>query len=119
MVLPRFTAAALVLALATAVVPAQEGLPHQVHHGLEDSGRPYLVLHPRDKEDFRAAGLDVAIDQGEAGGDRHCISRAHDAGFGDMNAVIQNAANRRRAAGDGIHGLQPLAARADAKAAAR
>ncbi len=45
---------------------------------------------------FEEEGLDVRIDQGE--GSAATISRimsgAYDAGFGDMNAIIQNAANR-------------------------
>src|SRR3989440_7433910 len=49
-----------------------------------------------DKGYFKAEGLDVTIDQGE--GSAATITRimggAYDAGFGDMNAVIQNAAVR-------------------------
>src|ERR1700750_224340 len=45
---------------------------------------------------FKAEGLDVAIDQGE--GSAATVTRimggAYDAGFGDMNAIIQNAALR-------------------------
>lgn len=45
---------------------------------------------------FEEAGLDVRIDQGE--GSAATVSRimsgAYDAGFGDMNAIIQNAAER-------------------------
>lgn len=49
-----------------------------------------------DKGYFKAEGLDVSIDQGE--GSAATISRvmtgAYDAGFGDINAIIQNAATR-------------------------
>jgi NitT/TauT family transport system substrate-binding protein len=49
-----------------------------------------------DKGYFKAEGLDVTIDQGE--GSAATVTRimggAYDAGFGDMNAVIQNAATR-------------------------
>ena len=49
-----------------------------------------------DKGYFKAEGLDVAIDQGE--GSAATVNRimggAYDAGFGDMNAIIQNAALR-------------------------
>jgi NitT/TauT family transport system substrate-binding protein len=49
-----------------------------------------------DKGYFKAEGLDVTIDQGE--GSAATVTRimggAYDAGFGDMNAVIQNAALR-------------------------
>ncbi|WP_420380442.1 ABC transporter substrate-binding protein [Marivita sp.] len=43
---------------------------------------------------FDAEGLDVTIDQGEgsAATVSRIISGAYDAGFGDMNAIIQNAA---------------------------
>jgi NitT/TauT family transport system substrate-binding protein len=45
---------------------------------------------------FRDAGLDVTIDQGEgsAAAIGRVLSGAYDAGFGDINAVIQNAADR-------------------------
>jgi NitT/TauT family transport system substrate-binding protein len=45
---------------------------------------------------FKAEGLDVTIDQGEgsAATVNRIMSGAYDAGFGDMNAVIQNAATR-------------------------
>jgi NitT/TauT family transport system substrate-binding protein len=49
-----------------------------------------------DKGYFKAEGLDVTIDQGE--GSAATVTRimggAYDAGFGDMNAIIQNAAVR-------------------------
>ena len=43
---------------------------------------------------FKAEGLDVTIDQGEgsAATVTRIMSGAYDAGFGDMNAIIQNAA---------------------------
>lgn len=48
----------------------------------------------KEKGYFTEAGLDVTIDQGE--GSAATVSRimsgAYDAGFGDMNAIIQNAA---------------------------
>src|SRR3979409_1870695 len=48
------------------------------------------------KGSFKAEGLDVTIDQGE--GSAATVTRimggAYDAGFGDINAVIQNAATR-------------------------
>jgi NitT/TauT family transport system substrate-binding protein len=45
---------------------------------------------------FREAGLEVTIDQGEgsAVAVTRVMSGAYDAGFGDVNAVIQNAAQR-------------------------
>jgi NitT/TauT family transport system substrate-binding protein len=50
----------------------------------------------RERGWFREAGLDVTIDQGD--GSANTITRimgnAYDAGFGDMNAIIQQAAAR-------------------------
>jgi NitT/TauT family transport system substrate-binding protein len=50
----------------------------------------------RERGWFREAGLDVTLDQGE--GSVATVTRimggAYDAGFGDMNAIIQQAANR-------------------------
>jgi NitT/TauT family transport system substrate-binding protein len=50
----------------------------------------------RERGWFREAGLEVTIDQGE--GSSATVTRimagAYDAGFGDMNAIIQQAANR-------------------------
>jgi NitT/TauT family transport system substrate-binding protein len=45
---------------------------------------------------FRDAGLDVTVDQGDgsAAAIGRVLSGAYDAGFGDINAVIQNAADR-------------------------
>jgi NitT/TauT family transport system substrate-binding protein len=48
----------------------------------------------QDKGYFKAEGLDVAIDQGEgsAAAVTRVMSGTYDAAFGDMNAIIQNAA---------------------------
>lgn len=50
----------------------------------------------REKGYFAEEGLDVTIDQGEgsAATVTRILSGAYDAGFGDMNAIIQNAAAR-------------------------
>ena len=50
----------------------------------------------RDKGYFKKEGLDVTIDQGEgsAATVTRIVSGAYDAGFGDMNAIIQTAAQR-------------------------
>ena len=50
----------------------------------------------RDNGYFQAEGLDVTIDQGDgsAAAVSHIMTGAYDAGFGDINAVIQNAAQR-------------------------
>lgn len=50
----------------------------------------------REKGYFQAEGLDVTIDQGDgsAAAVTKLMTGAYDAGFGDINAVIQNAAQR-------------------------
>src|SRR3954466_2995623 len=50
----------------------------------------------QEKGYFAAEKLDVTIDQGEgsAATVTRIMSGAYDAGFGDMNAIIQNAATR-------------------------
>ena len=50
----------------------------------------------KEKGYFKAEGLDVTIDQGEgsAAAITRVMSGAYDAGFGDINAVMQNAAER-------------------------
>jgi NitT/TauT family transport system substrate-binding protein len=51
-------------------------------------------FHAQEKGYFKQEGLDVAIDQGEgsAATVTRIMSGAYDAGFGDMNAIIQQAA---------------------------
>lgn len=53
-------------------------------------------FHALDRGYFREAGLDVTIDQGEgsAATVNRIVSGAYDAGFGDVNAIIQVAAQR-------------------------
>jgi NitT/TauT family transport system substrate-binding protein len=63
---------------------------------------------------FAEEGLNVTIDQGE--GSAATVTRimggAYDAGFGDINAIIQNAAHApRRGAGDGLPAVEPPALR--------
>jgi NitT/TauT family transport system substrate-binding protein len=96
MVLQRLTAAALVLALATAVAPAEDLTHIKFTLDWKVQGPHAWFYMARDKGYFRAAGLDVAIDQGEGSATTvtRIVSGAYDAGFGDMNAVIQNAAIR-------------------------
>jgi len=96
MVLQRLTAAALVLALATAAAPAQELTKIKFTLDWKVQGPHAWFYMARDKGYFHAAGLDVTIDQGEGSATTvtRIASGAYDAGFGDMNAVIQNAAIR-------------------------
>ncbi|MCZ8375561.1 MAG: ABC transporter substrate-binding protein [Beijerinckiaceae bacterium] len=53
-------------------------------------------FYAKEKGYFAAEGLDVTIDQGEgsAATVTRVMSGAYDAGFGDMNAIIQQAVNK-------------------------
>jgi len=60
----------------------------------QGSDAPFLVA--LEKGYFKAEGLNVVIDQGEGSGATvtRIMSGAYDAGFGDVNAIIQNASTR-------------------------
>ncbi|WP_425467731.1 ABC transporter substrate-binding protein [Phreatobacter stygius] len=92
----RTAAAALGLTLFAPHVRAQALTSVKFTLGWKTQGSdaPYFVA--RDKGYFREAGLDVVIDQGEGSGATvtRIMGGAYDAGFGDINAIIQNAATR-------------------------
>jgi NitT/TauT family transport system substrate-binding protein len=85
-------AAGLILTLTPAV--AQEKIRFTLDWKIQGIHAWYYWA--ADKGYFKAAGLDVTIDQGE--GSAATVTRimggAYDAGFGDANAIIQNAATR-------------------------
>ncbi|MEQ1612676.1 MAG: ABC transporter substrate-binding protein [Hyphomicrobiaceae bacterium] len=64
--------------------------------GWKTQGSDAAFFVARDKGYFAAEGLNVIIDQGEGSGATvtRIMSGAYDAGFGDINAIIQNAATR-------------------------
>jgi NitT/TauT family transport system substrate-binding protein len=92
----RLTAAWLALVLMTGVADAQELTKIRFTLDWKVQGPHAWFYLARDKGYFRAAGLDVVIDQGEgsAATVTRLLSGAYDAGFGDMNAIIQSAGQR-------------------------
>jgi NitT/TauT family transport system substrate-binding protein len=96
--LKRLAALAAGLMLTLAPAAAQEKIKFTLDWKLQGIHAWYYWA--ADKGYFKAEGLDVTIDQGEgsAATVTRIMSGAYDAGFGDMNAIIQNAAARPEAA---------------------
>src|SRR5262245_4092384 len=90
----RLAALAAGLLLMLAPAAAQEKIKFTLDWKLQGIHAWYYWA--AEKGYFKAEGLDVSIDQGE--GSAATVTRimggAYDAGFGDMNAIIQNAAAR-------------------------
>ncbi|MGL4286680.1 MAG: ABC transporter substrate-binding protein [Phreatobacter sp.] len=96
MITRRTAAAALGLTLFAPHVRAQALTSIKFTLGWKTQGSDAPFFVARDKGYFREAGLDVIIDQGEGSGATvtRIMGGAYDAGFGDINAIIQNAATR-------------------------
>ncbi|MEH2512744.1 NitT/TauT family transport system substrate-binding protein [Nitrobacteraceae bacterium AZCC 1564] len=64
--------------------------------GWKTQGSDAAFFYAKDNGFFKEEGLNVVIDQGEGSGATvtRIMSGAYDAGFGDVNAIIQNAATR-------------------------
>src|SRR6202048_3628038 len=64
--------------------------------GWKTQGSDAAFFYAKDKGFFKEEGLNVVIDQGEGSGATvtRIMSGAWDAGFGDINAIIQNASTR-------------------------
>ena len=64
--------------------------------GWKTQGSDAAFFYAQDKGYFKEEGLNVIIDQGEGSGATvtRIMSGAWDAGFGDVNAIIQNASTR-------------------------
>ena len=96
----KHSLAAFALAAATALAPALSAAadltPIRFTLGWKTQGSDAPFLLALHKGYFAEEGLDVSIDQGE--GSAATVTRimggAYDAGFGDINAIVQNAAVR-------------------------
>lgn len=90
------TAAALALATTLAAAPAAAQTRIKMVLNWKYQGPQAWFFVAQDKGYFKAEGLDVEIDQGEGSGAPvpKIASGAYTAGFGDINALINFAANR-------------------------
>ena len=90
----RLAVFATALLLSLGAAQAQEKIKFTLDWKLQ--GLHAWFYWAADKGYFKAEGLDVTIDQGEGSAATvvRIMGGAYDAGFGDMNAIIQNAATR-------------------------
>jgi len=93
--LARVSAALLGVALFAGTAGAQE-TTIKFTLGWKTQGSDAAFFYAKDNGLFKEEGLNVVIDQGEGSGATvtRVMSGAYDAGFGDINAIIQNASTR-------------------------
>lgn len=93
--LKRTSAALLGIVLFAGTAAAQE-TTIKFTLGWKTQGSDAAFFYAKDNGFFKEEGLNVVIDQGEGSGATvtRVMSGAYDAGFGDMNAIIQNASSR-------------------------
>jgi len=93
--LKRLTALAFSSVLLMSAASAQE-TTIKFTLGWKTQGSDAAFFYAKDKGYFKAEGLNVVIDQGEGSGATvtRIMSGAWDAGFGDVNAIIQNSSTR-------------------------
>jgi len=88
--------AALLGAVLFAGAAAAEDTTIKFTLGWKTQGSDAAFFYAKDNGFFKDEGLNVVIDQGEGSGATvtRVMSGAYDAGFGDINAIIQNASTR-------------------------
>lgn len=92
--LKRLSAMLIGLALAGPAIAQETTIKFTL--GWKTQGSDAAFFYAKDKGYFKDEGLNVVIDQGEGSGATvtRIMSGAYDAGFGDVNAIIQNASTR-------------------------
>jgi len=85
---------AVALSLATSAAAQETTIKFTL--GWKTQGSDAAFFYAKDHGFYKAEGLNVVIDQGEGSGATvtRIMSGAYDAGFGDVNAIIQNASTR-------------------------
>ncbi len=93
--LRKVTAALLGLALSAGAATAED-TTIKFTLGWKTQGSDAAFFYAKDNGYFKEEGLNVVIDQGEGSGATvtRVMSGAYDAGFGDVNAIIQNASTK-------------------------